>query len=403
MPRAHCRAAVAGGTRFEVADIFGMCGKSYRVEHRLSPDQSRAMWAIEACRTAALGGHRESCDRCGFERITYNSCRNRHCPKCQSLARAQWLDARKAELLPVPYFHAVFTLPHELNTLILFNKRALLSLLFASASRTLLEFGERHLGGRIGVTMILHTWDQKLGPHFHVHCIVPGGALSPDESAWTRSRSTFLFPVRALSCVFRAKFLMGLRHHLRDGRMRLPDTMTGADVARMVKRLWEKKWMVYAKRPFGGPEAVLEYLGRYTHRIAISNERLIAVTDANVSFRYRDRRQGDVVRTQTVTSDEFIRRFLLHVLPKGFMRIRHFGLLANRVKAKSLAGARRALNVDPPEPASSSLAAAEWILILTGTDITRCPRCGAAPLARAELPARTKIPRTRAPPRLATS
>jgi len=403
MPRAPYRALVAGGRRLEVADIFRRFGESYRREHRLSRDQSRAMWAIEACRTAVLGGHRESCGRCGFERITYNSCRNRHCPKCQSLVRARWLDARKGELLPVPYFHVVFTLPHELNTLVLFNQRELLSLLFASAAQTLLEFGERHLGGRIGATMVLHTWDQTLGPHFHVHCIVPGGALAADGSAWKRSRSTFLFLVRALSCVFRAKFLMGLRHHLRDGRLRLPDTMTGAGPARMIENLWNKKWVVYAKRPFGGPEAVLEYLSRYTHRVAISNERLLAVSDSSVSFRYRDRRHGDVVRTQSLVSEEFIRRFLLHVLPKGFMRIRHFGLLANRVKSQSLQCAHRLLASDRPEPASSSRTAVEWMLILTGTDIARCPRCGATPLARVELPAGITVVRTRAPPLLASS
>jgi hypothetical protein len=375
--------AGAAGVRrgVELADVLGVHGAAYRRAHPLSEQQAKVMAALEACRTARLGGHREHCDACGFERFAYNSCRNRHCPKCQSLAKAQWLQDRRAELLPVPYFHTVFTLPHELNGLVGANPRPLLNLLFHAAARTLLQFGHNHFGGKLGFTMILHTWDQTLRPHFHLHGLIPAGALAPDGRRWIPGDPRFLFAVRALSKVFRGKFLHGLRKLLNRGALALP---RGFDRAALLDSLRRKPWVVYAKSPFAGPTQVLDYLGRYTHRVAISNDRILGLHDGAVTFAYRDRARGDVPRTMTLPADQFIGRFLRHVLPRGFMRIRHFGFLANRVKAEALARCRALLGVEPPSP-SEPKTAAEWVLALTGTDLTRCPRCGHQPLIRTAL------------------
>jgi hypothetical protein len=372
----------AAGTRrgVELADILRAHGHAYRRTHRPPAQQCRILAAIEACRTAQLGGHREHCDACGFERFAYNSCRNRHCPKCQSLTKAQWLEDRRAELLPVPYFHVVFTLPHELNRLVLTNKRPMLNLLFQAAARTLSQFGENRFGGQVGFTMILHTWDQTLGPHFHLHCVIAAGALAGDHSRWMPGQPGFLFPVRALSKVFRGKFLDGLRRLSQRGRL----ACSGDELDPLLNSLRRKPWIVYAKKPFAGPEQVLDYLGRYTHRVAISNDRILDLSQGAVTFAYRDRANGDVPRTMILGADEFIRRFLLHVLPRGFMRIRHFGFLANRGKAKALARCRELLGVEPPLPWQAKTTA-EWVLRLTGTDLTRCPRCGHGPLIRTEL------------------
>ena len=368
----------AAGTRrgVELADILRAHGHT----HRLSLDQARVVNALQACRTARLGGHREHCDDCGFQRFAYNSCRNRHCPKCQSLTKAQWIEARRAELLPVPYFHVVFTLPHELNRLILTNKRPVLNLLFRAAAGTLKRFGTNHFGGRVGFTMILHTWDQTLGPHFHLHVIIAAGALADDKQRWIPGQRKFLFPVHALSKVFRGKFLDGLRTLAARQQLRSPPD----DLHALLTPLWHKRWVVYAKSPFAGPEPVLDYLGRYTHRVAISNDRILDLTDGAVTFAYRDRARGDVPCTMTLPADEFLRRFLRHVLPGGFMRIRHFGFLANRGKAEALARCRELLAVAPPPPPEPRTAA-EWVLHLTGIDVTRCPRCGRGPLIRTEL------------------
>ena len=374
-------AGAAGARRgVELADIFRAHGEAYRRTHRLSSQQARVMAAVEACRTAQLGGHREYCEACDFERFAYNSCRNRHCPKCQSLAKEEWLEQRRAELLPVPYFHLVFTLPHELNGLVLANRRPLLNLLFQAGAQTLLLFGRNRFGGQVGFTMILHTWDQALGPHFHLHCLITGGALAADHNRWTAGNAAFLFPVHALSKVFRGKFLDGLRTLLRRDQLRSDHE----DCDRMLEELRRKPWVVYAKRPFAGPEQVLDYLGRYTHRVAISNDRILGLDDGMVTFAYRDRAHDDVRRTMILPAEEFIRRFLLHVLPRGFMRIRHFGFLANRTKAHALARCRELLRVEAPQP-SEPVNAAERILRLTGTDFTRCPRCGHRPLLREEL------------------
>src|SRR5436190_9632256 len=349
-PRRRRRPAV------ELADIFRAHGSAYRRTHALARAQRRDKRAIETCRTAALGGHRETCDTCGAERIAYNSCRNRHCPKCQTLAKERWLAARRAELLPVEYFHVVFTLPHALNALAQGNPRVLYTLLFRAVAATLTTFGRdpRHLGGDVGGTAILHTWGQNLSQHLHLHCVVPGGALAQDGARWIAAPPGFLFPVRALARVFRGKYLQALHRAFTAGRLRFAGALAAlADpepFAVWLQELHQHDWVVYAKRPFAGPTQLLEYLGRYTHRVAISNERLVSHTDAVVRFRWRDYADGDRVKIMTLAAEEFIRRFLLHVVPGGFVRIRHFGFLANRTRRAKLARCR-ALLAQPPAPA----------------------------------------------------
>ena len=340
MPQLTCHSATGARPEHacELADIVRLHGPAYRRANRLPHAHLKVLRAIEVCRTAALGGHREECAQCGFERYAYNSCRNRHCPKCQSLVKAQWLEARQAELLPVPYFHNVFTLPHELNPLILCqeqNQHAVLALLFQAAAQTLLQFGRHNLGGTIGVTMVLHTWDQQLRAHFHVHCLITGGALSADRSTWLPARPKFLFPVRALSKVFRGKFLDGLRRLFEEQRLLFPSALPNVAAladpeafAQLLSRLRRKPWVVYSKAPFAGPRKLLDYLGRYTHRVAISNSRLIDVDHQHVRFHYRDRAAGDIRKVASLPADEFLRRFLLHVLPKLIFDTRNLYLLA---------------------------------------------------------------------------
>ena len=322
------------------------------------------MRAVSVCRTPELGGHLDRCESCGFERPAYNSCRNRHCPKCQSLAKAQWLEKHTSELLPVGYYHLVFTLPHELNRLILANKRILLTLLFRAVSETLLEFGRSRLGGTVGIIAVLHTWDQTLKDHFHLHCLVPAGALSLDHSRWFSARKNFLFPITALSLVFRAKFIELLKHNIDRGKIAAHET----------KVLWKKSWVVYAKKPFGSPHKVLDYLGRYTHRVALSNDRILNVQNGLVTLSYRDRKDGNRKKNITLDAQEFIRRFLLHVLPEGFMRIRHFGFLANRSKKQALAQCRKLLKLDP-SPQIPVESTKDLLLKLTGFALSRCPSC----------------------------
>jgi Putative transposase/Transposase zinc-binding domain len=352
--------------RPELADIFRLYGERYRCTHPLPASHRKVMRAIEVCRTQELGGHLKKCDTCGFEHPAYNSCRNRHCPKCQSLAKAQWLEKQTAELLPVGYFHLVFTLPHELNRLILAHKKILLALLFKAVSETLLEFGQRRLQGTLGIIAVLHTWDQTLKDHFHLHCLVPAGALSFDHSHWIAARKNFLFPITALSQVFRGKFL-GLLHQACD-KEKIPPANNEIKASR------QKNWVVYAKKPFGSPQSVLDYLGRYTHRVALSNDRILKIENGEVTLSYRDRKDGDRKKTLPLDAQEFIRRFLLHVLPQGFMRIRHFGFLANRSKKQALTQCRKLLNCDPPPP-RSNLCAKDLLLKLTGIDLSRCPSC----------------------------
>jgi len=314
---------VAARRGFEVAHVFRARGEVYRRTHRLARGQARAMRAIETCRTAALGGYAETCDRCGAVRVTYRSCRNRHCPKCQTLAKVRWVEARRADLLPIPYFHVVFTLPHALNALAQGNPRVIYRLLFQAAAETLLVFGRdpRYLGGLIGITAILHTWGQTLTQHLHLHCVVTGGALTADLRRWVVVRPRFLFPVRALSAVFRGKYLDALREAFHAQQLAFAGGTAGLAepraVAAFLAALRADPWVVYAKPPFGGAEQVLEYLGRYTHRVAIANHRLVDLGDDLVRFRWRDYADGNRVKVMTLAADEFIRRFLLHVMARG--------------------------------------------------------------------------------------
>jgi hypothetical protein len=337
------------------------------------------MQSIEVCRSSYLGGHVEKCELCGFRKPSYNSCRNRHCPKCQSLTKARWLQDRKSELLPVEYFHDVFTLPHELNPLILCNKKVLFDILFKSVSETILQFGKNNIGGKPGFLCILHTWDQTLRDHFHLHCVVPAGALSFDGSKWIPARKNFLFNVKALSVVFRKKFIEFLEAAYDRGQLIFPGetaaSATTRNFSRFIDNLWEHRWVVYSKKPFGGPEQVLDYIGRYTHRVAISNNRIINVRDGRVAFTYRDRKSGDIHRTKELDADEFTRRFLLHVLPEGFMRIRHFGFLANRCKRENIRRIRELKGVSQSVTKKTKKNTQELMLELTGTDIAMCPCC----------------------------
>jgi hypothetical protein len=337
----------------EVADIFRRHGEAYRQAHtgHFGRVERRVMAAVEACRTARLGGHVERCTECGLVRIAYNSCRNRHCPKCQGAARAAWLAERQAELLPVPYFHVVFTLPAPAAEIAFQNKAAVYAILFKAAAETLstIAADPRHLGAEIGFIAVLHTWGQNLQHHPHVHCLVPGGGLSLDGARWVSCRPGFFLPVRVLSRLFRRLFLEKLRAAFDAGRLAFFGTRArladAAVFARCLAELRRIEWVVYAKPPFAGPAAVLAYLGRYTHRVAIANRRLVALAGGRVSFRWRDYRHHSKNKVLTLEADEFIRRFLLHALPDGFHRIRHYGFLANRQRADKLALCRTLLAV----------------------------------------------------------
>jgi predicted Zn-ribbon and HTH transcriptional regulator len=365
-------AAARGGV--ELADIFRAHRESYRRNHPLPVSHLKVMQAVERCRTAALGGHLEQCDSCGFERPAYNSCRNRHCPKCQSLAKVKWLDKQKSETLPVGYFHLVFTLPHELNGLILTNKKILLSHLFKAVGETLVDFGHTRLGGQIGFITVLHTWNQTLLDHFHLHCLVPAGALSVDQKRWSPARKNFLFPVKALSIVFRGKFLDLLKKAFDRNKLLLVGQTASLAFNLLINALRNKPWIVYAKKPFGSPVHVLDYLGRYTHRVALSNDRILSARNGAVTFSYRDRKNQDRKKIMTLDAHEFIRRFLLHVIPKGFVRVRHFGFLANRSKSR-LSKCRQLLDLDPIVPKLAQRSVHAMMLQLTGIDISRCPLC----------------------------
>jgi hypothetical protein len=342
----------------EVADIFRRHGEAYRETHagHLGRAERRVMGAIEACRTAVLGGHVERCAECGLIRIAYNSCRNRHCPKCQGSARAAWLAERQAELLPVPYFHVVFTLPAPAAEIAFQNKAAVYATLFRAAAETLstIAADRRHLGAEIGFISVLHTWGQNLQHHPHVHCLVPGGGVSPDGRRWIACRRGFFLPVRVLSRLFRRLFLEELRAAFETGRLAFFGALAGLAAApifaRRLSELRRTEWVVYAKRPFAGPAAVLAYLSRYTHRVAIANSRLIDMTGEHVRFRWRDYRHHNKSKVMTLAADEFIRRFLLHTLPHGFHRIRHYGFLGNRHRAEKLALCRRLLTIGTAAP-----------------------------------------------------
>ncbi|MBM3957559.1 MAG: IS91 family transposase [Gemmatimonadetes bacterium] len=367
--------------RIELADIVRAHGAAVQQAQRLTRGQHRALRAIATCRTSALGGHTEGCDVCGAVRIAYNSCRNRHCPKCQTLAKERWLAARRAELLPVEYFHVVFTLPHPLNPLAQGNPRVIYSLLFRAAADTLAAFGQdpKYLGGELGLIAILHTWGQALVQHLHLHCVVPGGALARDGARWLSAKRGFLFPVRALAAVFRGKYLDLLRRTFDRQEITFAGRAAGlADpkaFGEFLAALRQHAWVVYAKPPFAGPAQVLEYLGRYTHRVAISNDRLVSLEEGVVRFRWKDYAHGNTVKTMALPSEAFLHRFLLHVVPDGFVRIRHFGLLANRGRAAKLARCRALLALPPAVPPAAPESAAALILRVSGVDLTRCPAC----------------------------
>jgi Putative transposase/Transposase zinc-binding domain len=374
----------------EVADIVRAHGDEFRQTHAhsLSVGQKRVLRAIELCRTAALGGHLERCDQCGHERNAYNSCANRHCPKCQSLARAEWLAKRQAELLQCEYFHVVFTLPAQLAALALQNKREMYGLLFRATAETLQSIAADpdHLGAQIGFFCILHTWGQTLTHHPHLHCVVPGGGISLDGSRWVPCRRRrFLLPVRVLSSRFRKLFIHYLEKMYSAGKLRfhgeLQHLSDPASFARYLAPLRRRKWVVYAKAPFGGPERVLDYLARYTHRVAISNNRLQQLNDGQVTFAYKDYKHAHQHKLMTLSADEFLRRFLLHVLPDGFQRIRHYGLLSNRHRAENLARCRELLCMPAliPEPQQNYQ---ERYQQLTGHDLLLCPRCNNGHMVR---------------------
>jgi hypothetical protein len=377
---------------FEVADVVRAYGEHYRRTHPTSPEQRRVLRALATCRTAALGGHVEQCERCTYRRVAYNSCRNRHCPKCQGKERAQWMAAEQALLLPVPYFHVVFTLPHALNPLIRTNRRRLYGLLFRLAARTLRTFAHdpRHLGAELAVTMVLHTWGQTLEEHYHVHCIVSGGGLSLDGRSWvplppgqTKCRRPFLSAVTALSRVFRGKFIAALQRARRRGTLRYLGQSAAlvepAPWETLIATLWQHDWVVYAKPPFGSPQQVLKYLSRYTHRVALSNQRLLGVAHGVVRFEYHDYADHNQRKEMELPATEFLRRFLLHVVPKGFMRIRHYGITANRRRQQKLARCRELLGTTPGPPAATPLPAQADTAAATPQDSSpRCPRCGAS-------------------------
>ena len=339
----------------EVADIIRAAGDSFWEKHgsHLAWPHRKVLDAIVRCRTAALGGHRDQCADCGYQTISYNSCRNRHCPKCQGNARAKWLEARSTELLPVPYFHVVFTLPHELSVLALGNKRVIYDLLYTASAAAMLELARdrKHLGAEIGFLGVLHTWGQNLEHHPHVHYIVPAGGLAADGSKWIRGSDRFFLPVVALGRVFRGKFTAALTDLFKRNKLQFHGSLqriaAPKDFRRFLRRLFITDWVVYAKPPFGGPEQVLRYLARYTHRVAISNHRLVALDDGRVSFRWRDYAHANKQKVMTVSAHEFLRRFLLHVLPRGLVRIRHFGLFANRNRSAALERCRSLLGSAP--------------------------------------------------------
>jgi hypothetical protein len=382
-------APAAIGRRLELADVVREhAGKL----DRLTFDQLRVLRAVASCRTAALGGHVRQCDQCGHREISYNSCRDRHCPKCQGLDAAQWVEAREADLLPVPYFHLVFTVPETLHDLFLVNTIAAYALLFQAVAETLEEVALERLGAKIGFTAVLHTWTQVLLYHPHIHCIIAGGGLDPQETRWIAARPDFFLPVRVLSEVLRGKLLAKLERALKQERIR---ARSDDDPWARLERAAREKWVVYCKPPFAGPEQVLQYLGRYTHRIAISNDRLVSMEDGQVTFRWKDRAHENAVREMTLEADAFLRRFLLHVVPKRFVRIRHYGFLANAHRREKLAKCRHFLGAPEPSESATSTPEETWeemLLRVTGTDIAQCPQCHAGRLVVVE-----EIPRVRQP------
>jgi len=387
---------------FEVADVIREHADAYRQACGgvVSSARERVMRRLTACRTAALGGHVESCDHCGYERIAYNSCRDRHCPKCQASARAEWVDAREGDLLPVPYFHVVFTVPPAIAAIALQNKKVVYGILMRAAADTLLQIAAdpKHLGAEIGVLAVLHTWGQTLVHHPHVHCLVPGGGLDGDRRRWIACRPGFFLPVAVLSDVFRGKFLAALRQAFARGELKFQgglEPLADPDhFARRLKSTYDHRWVVYSKPPFGGAGPVLRYLARYTHRVAIANSRIVAMSEGTVSFRYKDYAHGGRQRTMTLTGVEFLRRFLQHVLPRGFVKIRSYGFLANSVRACRLTACRAVLGVAAPAAVRQAGEAAP------SSSCRRCPACKVGTLVVGERlpPFSLRLLRPRSPP-----
>ncbi len=367
--------------QLEVADVFRQFGELYRSKWPVSDHQRAVMRAIELCRTPILGGRLFRCDGCGAELQVHNSCGNRHCSKCQTLEKAQWVDARAQDLLPVPYFHVIFTLPHTIHPLTRAQPRFLYNLLFHTAQKTLLKIAANpeYLGARIGVCSILHTWGSRMNHHPHLHCVVQGGGPAPDGGQWVNAHDSFFVPVQVLTADFKQTFLDDLEKAYRRSQLQLhgplEDMLHPVYFNDFLDRLRRKKWCVFSKPPFGGPKQVLEYLARYTHRVAISNERLLRMEGEFVLFRYKDYNRGGRWRTERIHGTEFIRRFLLHVLPYRFVRIRYCGLLANRYRKENLRRCRAQLRIPPPDPPPVRESAVERCLRLTGKDLSRCPTC----------------------------
>jgi len=372
--------------KLEVGDIFRRYGEAYRDQHgaSMSTAQRRVMTAIELCRTAALGGHLEQCNECGHERNCYNSCADRHCPKCQSLARAQWIQDRQSELLEAPYFHVVYTVPAEIAAIAFQNKEVVYGILFQTTAETMrtIAADPQHLGAEIGFFAVLHTWGQTLQHHPHLHCVVPGGGISPDGQRWVSCRPRYFLPVPVLSCLFRRLFLESLQKAFDAGKLQFFGALEPLRDRRAFGRQWARaktsKWVVYAKRPFAGPQQVLDYVGRYTHRVAISNHRLLEIENDQVRFEWKDYRTGGQVKTMTLSAEEFIRRFLLHVLPNGFQRIRYYGFLGNRYRQQKLDQCRRLLSMpmpDQPPPAPVEQDYRDRYEDLTGASLRQCPQC----------------------------
>jgi rubredoxin len=386
----------------EVADLVRAAGDAFieRNRHWLRWKHIKVLLAIRRCRTAALGGHLDECTRCGHRApISYNSCRDRHCPKCQTAARDRWIAARRRELLPTRYLHVVFTLPHRLAPLVLQNKKVLYGLLFRTSAETLLQVARhpKHLGAEIGFFSVLHTWSQKLNIHPHVHCVVPAGGLSPDHTRWVRSRDNYFLPKGVLRKIFRGKFVDALKQAFQNGQLRFEgDLQLLAQpkiFAAWLRPLYRQDWVVYLKRPFGGPEYVLHYLGRYTHRVAISNHRLVSLSDGQVTFRWRDSAHHNEQKLLPLALDEFLRRFLLHILPKGFVRIRNFGFLANRKRATLLPLCFQLLDSEQPPQDEQHASSTEDC-----PDLWRCPKCG-GPMKVIERLTAAEI-QLRSPPRI---
>src|SRR5712692_5598174 len=365
----------------EVADILRAHAEAYCARHPVSSLQAAVIRRLIACRTAALGGHVDACGRCGYTRISYNSCRDRHCPKCQASKRAAWLEARLERLLPIGYFHVVFTLPALLYPLVLHHQRLLYGLLFRAASATLLTLAAdpQRLGAQVGITAILHTWGQNLLFHPHLHCVVTGGGLAPDGQHWVAGRRRYFLPVKVLGKLFRGKFLAGLKKAYQAGQLTLTGSVMHLGDPRafqqLLQQLYGHNWIDYAKRPFGGATQVFRYLGRYSHRVAIANSRLVSMDHDRVSFRWKDYADNHRTKVMTVSAEEFIRRLLLHVLPKGFVRIRHFGLLASVNVATKLQRCRQLLGQETPSGPQPPKRWIDRVLEWTGQDPRRCPHC----------------------------